>query len=415
MKRLAQLLLLSIVVMPPAFAESAQNEYASNWFLNVQTQNWTCSVFAGKTAIGGGAGVGQCKARPEYLQHLAFAFAQPVKVWDGTDNRYYFFVEEWGAPEGPGSECNGDSILIFEVPYSANGARALQTTPIYRGTASPCGATEPHWVFASAFQDPLTGGATLVGQRNVADSVAGGAFRDVWIGESKPSGGVYGKNFAWKKLFDTSIAGHNIYHLYVVPDADGKTWRGFMENSYGAGWGATPVIVDRVQNTVRYKTSATLWTTISVGGTMTVPPYRQVDGFMSSFAKVNGRYELWLDNGGPRSNVKPMTVCDATKYAYNVGDSPGGLNRAGANAPRYIVMDANLNALTAALPLMSATHPVPSDEHYSIGGPRATNITGMTGSTIYYGSNDWSVCSIYLTNWNHWSGMGIKWGRLETW
>lgn len=429
------ILTMLLCIAPAALAENGQREGAesvgkSGWLLDVNTQNWTCNVFAGKTAIGNGSGVGQCKARTgvngEYRQHLAYAYAQPVKVWDGAANKYYFYVEEWGAVEGPGSECSGDSVMIFEVPYSANGALAAGgVKPIYRGTANPCNTGVPHWLFDTAMYDELTGGVTLTGQRNVQDTIEAGAFREIWIAESKPAGdGSYGKNFVWKKLFGTAVAGHALLHLYVVPDAGGKIWRGFIENKYpgvNGAWGATPITINRAQGTYRYKTGPGLndWTDMAAGSSMTVLPYidpTYFTHFIHSFVKVNNRYELWFEKGAPRSGVKPMQPCNQAMYTFNV-ETPangGALGRDGANDPYYLVVDVNLNPISVKLPLHSDTHPIPSDERFSAAATRAMNMVNLPGSTTYYGSNDWAVCNIYLTNWGHWSGSGIRWGRLTT-
>jgi hypothetical protein len=404
-------ILIVTLIAPFVFAETGQRETTSGWFLNPDTQNWSCNVFAGKTPIASGTGAGHCKAGDR--AHLGYVYAQPVKVWDGSANKYYFYVEEWGQAEGPGSECPGDSVLIFEVPYTANGARASGVNPIYRGSASPCSSVEPHWLFSSAFYDPLTAGVTLTGQRNYSDGTAA-AFVDIWIAESKPAtNGSYGKHFTWKKLFATSIPGHNLFHLYVVPDADGRVWRGFIEHTApGYGWGATPIIIDRAQNTIRYKSSATTWTTIPVGGSMTGSvPYIQYHGFFSAFVKVNNRYELWYDATGPRSGNLPMSPCDMAKYTYNVD---GPLDRSGANIPQYIVVNTNLETVLGPLPLYSDTHPIPTDERFSVIVAKPANIVNLAGSTLYYGSNDWGVCNLYLTNWGHWSGSGIRYGRLTT-
>lgn len=395
------------------YGETGQNESESGWFLHPQLQNWSCNVFAGKTPIGSGSGGGQCKAN--FISNLGYVYAQPVKVWNGSADKYYFYVQEWGAVEGPGSECWGDSILIFETPYTANGAKASGVNPIYRGTANPpeqCSATSnerSHWSFGSAFYDSFLGRVYLVGQRVRWD----GGFNEIWLGESIPAAnGSYGKSFTWSKLLQTNISGHSIYTLHVVPDTNAMIWRGFLDNSHQGGWGATPVIINRAQNTIQYKNINGTWTTIPVGGTMTDLTYIQQPGFTASFVKVNNRYELWYETKPLPGSQRPMVPCPDSPYLTNINTAGRGTN---GNQLYYVVVDANLNPILGPLPQSSSTHPIPSNELWSTLGPHAANIVGLSGSTMYYGSNDWSICNVTLNDWNAWSGSGIKWGRLTVW
>jgi hypothetical protein len=411
MRRIAQVLFTMLFAVSPLVAEVAQNEFSSGWLLNPQTQNWSCSVFDGKTPIGSGTGTGFCKAN--LVANLGYVYAQPLKVWNGSANKYYFYVEEWGAIEGPGSECWGDSILIFEAGYNDSGATGV-TNPIYRGTANPssqCSGSSSersHWLFTSAVYD--AGSVYLLGQRNKWN---GTAFKDIWLGTSAPAvNGSYGKHFNWSKILQTTIAGHDLIGLYAVPDATGRIWRGVLENTHGGGWGATPVIINWNNNTIQYKTGPSTWATVAVGGSISgALPYLQQHGFVASFTKVNNRYELWYDTlPAPGGSQLPMVGCNTTLYNYNgsvLGRDDNG------NQHKYVVMDTNLNAILGPLNHTSSTHPIPSSEVWSIHDPHSANVLGYAGSTMYYGSNDWSICNVQLNDWNPWSGMGIRWGRLS--
>src|SRR6185436_9848112 len=138
-----------------------------------------------------------------------------------------------GALEGPGSECWGDSILIFELPYTSAGARALNVNPIYRGAAQPtnsCPETVPdgpdpdtnpdpnpersHWTFHSVFRDEGFGSTYILGQR-VRD--LGGRFNEVWLGTN--AGTPEGLYFNWSRLTYTSRSDLSIYGIYAIPDS----------------------------------------------------------------------------------------------------------------------------------------------------------------------------------------------------
>jgi hypothetical protein len=422
MTRIAGILIAAALTATSAYGEIGQNESESGWFLNPQTQNWSCNVFLGKTPIASGFGGGACKAND--VANLAYVAAQPVKVWNGSAYRYYFYVQEFSSLEGPGSECWGDSILIFETPYTANGAKASGVTPVYRGTANPpehCSGSSSersHWAFGSAFYDPNVNRVFLIAQRTKWD---GPAFKDLWIGESAPEAdGSYGKRFTWTKMLQTTMNDHAMFRAFFVPDTGQWIWRGFMANQLGLAVGGTPIIINRAQGTLQYKTGPSTWVTLAFPGTIdnnSPPPYIQHASFMSSFVKVNNRFELWWDDKQPSGSQRPMVPCPDTPYLTNAssagrnGDSQGPK---GSNLS-YIVLDANLTPISGPFPLSSDTHPLPANELWSVIEPHSANIVNLAGSTLYYGSNDWSICNVPLNTWNAWSGSGIKWGRLVVW
>ena len=151
--RVGPLVVLMAATALPLKAESASREVSGQWFLDPQSQNWTCQTEPLLLTIGPGYGAGQCKA--SYINNLAFVHAIPTVRTRATGTKYFFYVQVWAAAEGPGSECTGsDTILLFESPYTAAGALGT-VAPIYRGTIVPiadCGGGFS-WSFQSVFRD----------------------------------------------------------------------------------------------------------------------------------------------------------------------------------------------------------------------------------------------------------------------
>lgn len=429
-KTLAQLIALALLAAAaPLFAESAQSEVDGRWLLSPSTQNWSCFVVAGKQPVTGGTGVGACYAG--FREHLGFVKAFPLRQTTATGDRYYFYVQEWGALEGPGSECWGDSILIFDLPYTSGGAQSLMAKggPIYRGAAQPAnscpenvgGAANPersHWSFHSVFHDTIFGGGTyMLGQR-VRDS----GFSEIWLGESKGTPPYFhdrGLHFNWRRLtYTNNLQNSNpwddleIYGIYAIPVTGTGIWRGYLYVAHPGGQGASPVIIDWNTLQIRYWSGYDQWTNTPVWTTVrmydepiTTLPYIRHHGFLTSFTYVRGRYEMWFDQPVPRSGNRPLATCPDDPYLINNARWQGG-----GQAPYYVVVDSNFNVLTPPRSLTSSLHPIPSDTGFSVG--ELTRIDTLAGTSIYYGSQDWGVCTLKYLWAGAWSGSGIRYGRV---
>jgi hypothetical protein len=399
------LFLLAFLAHVPLEAESVSRESSGQWYLNPQTQNWTCATEPGLLTIGSGYGAGQCKAN--YINNLAFIHAMPQVRTRATGTKYFFYVQVWAAAEGPGSECSGsDTILLFESPYSVAGAMG-NVAPIYRGTVVPIGDCGGgfSWSFQSVFRDPGLRATYIIAQR--VDVAGQQPFNETWMGTSLANSQGYdeGIHFSWQKLLKTTITDHSVYGAYLIPDAGGFVWRGYLSNSHPGGWGATPLIVDWLNNNIRYKTGpgSTAWATIPIGGNMTTLPHIQHHGFMTDYTFVRGRRELHLTDPPSKSGNRPLAVCPDNPYLNN--------NRWGkGQRPYYLVVDSNFNVVQSERKLVSSLFPLPSDTGFSHGS--VTRVETLAGQNIYYGSQNWSICNVVLNTWNPWSGSGIRVGSV---
>lgn len=420
-----------------ALAESGQVENAGRWFLNPSTQNWSCSVAPGNQPIGAGTGVGQCKANANDLETLGFIKAVPLPQSTPSGQKLYFYVQEWGALQGPGSECWGDSILIFEVPNTADGARALNVNPIYRGAAQPansCNGTVPdgpdadtapdpnpersHWSFHSVFHDANFGGTYILGQR-VRDNGSTEVFNEIWVGESLPTpplGGDEGLKFTWSRLTYENRTDVDIYGVYAV-NTGNLVWKGYLywQDKGGGGFGATPFVIDWAAWQIRYWKGNNVWSTIPMYGQMVDKPYFQHIGFPTGFHAARGRYELWFHDYTARSGVRPMATCPDDPYLTNMTlPGGGGARWSVGDSASYVVVDINTFAsLSPANPrrqLSSTMHPLPSDSGFSVGDIQ--RVDTPAGWSVYYGSQDYALCNIKYLWGGHWSGSGIRYGRV---
>jgi hypothetical protein len=405
------LVVMTALMALPLEAESVSRESAGKWFLNPQTQNWTCATEPGLLTIGTGQGAGKCYAG--YTNNLAFVHAIPTVRTRATGTKYFFYVQVWAAAEGPGSECAGsDTILLFESPYSSAGAMG-DVNPIYRGTVVPIGDCGGgfSWSFQSVFRDPGFGATYILAQR--VDITAGQGFDEIWMGKSLPNGQGYdeGIYFSWEKLLKTTLSGHSVYGAYLIPDAGGYVWRGYLSNSHAGGWGATPLVVDWLNNNIKYKTGPTTWATIPIGGSMTTTlPYIQHHGFVSDYSLVRGRRELHLTNPVTKSGNRPLAVCNDTPYVNNNNGSILAGRWDNGQQPYYLVVDSNFNVVQSERNLVSSLFPLPSDTGFSYGSLK--RVETLAGQSIYYGSQNWSICNVVLNTWNHWSGSGIRFGSV---
>jgi hypothetical protein len=258
-------------------------------------------------------------------------------------------------------------------------------------------------------------------------------FKEIWFGES--FGDMFGYNegvtFNWYRLFYTTSTAFDVYGIYVEPDAGGYVWRGYLYFSSGAGFGFAPIIVDWLNMNIRYWTSNGGFTTIPIYGNMTATPYIQHGGFGAGLHKVQGRYELWIGETPPRSGLRPNYFsglpCPDNPYNNNVNtdmdaSTPGVQPRwTTGSATVYIVFDPNTFApidpdgpgpLGVRRAHTSTLFPLPSDSGNTRGG--VNRVETLAGQTIYYSDQGWALCNVsYLNNWNHWSGSGIRFGRVQ--
>lgn len=441
MRRSSRLLLIflaALTIAPTgAWPEIAQQEFAGNWFLGGPSQNWTCSTAPGLPPIGTGTGAGKCYMST--LASQAFMAAVPqVRTVTGGTQKYFFYVQQWGMPEGPGSERWGDSTLLFELPYSAAGAMGT-SAPVYRGVVSGnVGPNDPSKFFStfhSVFHDNGFNATYMTGQRVWYPTAPAGyydGFKEIWVGQSSAdvSGFNEGVVFNWSRLFYTTSTAFDVYGIYVEPDTAGKVWRGYLYFSSAAGFGFAPIIVDWLNSNIRYWTGNGVFTTIPIYGNMTVTPYKQHDGFGASLRKVQGRYELWISETPPRSGRRPNYYagfpCPDNPYNNNVNtdmSSDPGVQPRWTNGSQasYVVFDPNTfspvdpdgpGPLGVRRTHSSTLFPLPSDSGNTRGG--VSRAETLAGQAIYYSDQGQSLCSVSnLLNWNHWSGSGIRFGQVR--
>jgi hypothetical protein len=448
-------LVLSLVGVFALLANSAPaqsyNEIASTWFLNPVTSNWTCSIAPGLPPVKSGTGAGACMAASPIDYGFAGVKMVPVtKLINGSlVNRTYFYTQIWGEVAGPGSECGGDTIGLFETGTDHDSLRGSGL--IYRGTVRPCDGQ--YYGISSAFKDPNTGYIDVVsGVTNV--NVQNDFGKRIVYGASVPNGsGDNGETFpsTWPLLVrvdNNSLPTISVTDMIVAPHPHmANVWFGFMSFfPYSPYYFATtPVMINWNNSTFSYLTAPNTWTTIPVGGSISVMPYSQIFTRATNLVYVpgNARWELWVDGmpGNeipPRSGVppcgfpaKPSPTAD---YNWNLGNSQGQL-ATGASASFYIVnsVASSYFATTGPYPLHSYgpngvqdygtptsddIRPNPSDYSMAFGIPSRADLPDGTWA-LYTGSLDAVICNYQMlvsnssTMYNDaWSGSGILFTRV---
>jgi hypothetical protein len=405
-------------------AETTLQEFAGVWFINPLTQNWTCSI-----ALGRPPGPADC--REVAVSSLAFVAAEPIAatVLENGQlvNKYVVYAGEWGGVQGPGSECPGDSVMLFLSPYTADGAKGVGL--VYRGVVQPSCGTLPsgsNWALHSVFRDNARGGIQVTAGRTDLYCQAVGCFEELWLGSGTRSGGAdVPHDLRWSLLVRSGLANVDLINLHLTKVA-ANDWRGLMtyHNLNPAPWQeATPVKINWSANTFSYKTGPSTWTSISIGGSITAMPWSMFQSEIHSFDFVSNRYEVWLE-GTPtaqfpaRSGNRPNT-CPDDPYLTNMSNMDTDQN--GQLEPRwtlgqaqsYAVLDVDFNLIKPLATMQSTVHPVPADFSFSLGNIARVDNPHL-GRAVYYASQDYGICQHkYLNDWGHWSGSGIRVGRLQ--
>lgn len=392
-------------------AENSQLEFGGNWLLDPVAQNWSCQVAPGKAAPA------QCRNYPP--AYNAFISAEPVVVKKSSGvQKYYFYVGTWGQLAGPTNECVGDGIGIFEAPYTAAGALG-QVNLIYRGSARPCDGA--YWYISSAFYDASLKEVYVTGERT--DFNTNTIFKELWLLRSPDIGTTQdGLNFTQSLVLRSGLADLNLHGLHVKPHpTTPKLWWGYLfyDNTSDEVWHATAqVYVDWNNNTVRYRTSATGWTTVPIGGTMAVMPYRALTRPVVSFSNVGGRWEAWASGNDqtelPARNGVPPCAPPLTLYNQNVSGpfaQDGSTRSPSGNDLRYYTADADLSLLNSRA-IYSQLRPVPSDYQFEL--VNAKRIDTLAGHVLYSGSLRRTICTYDLLDYPFfWSGSGIWAGQVR--
>ena len=313
----------------------------------------------------------------------------------------------------------GDGIGIFEAPYTAAGALG-QVNLIYRGSARPCDGA--YWYISSAFYDASLKEVYVTGERT--DFNTNTVFKELWLLRSPDIGTTQdGLNFTQSLVVRSGLANLNLHGLYVKPHpTTPKLWWGYLfyDNTSDEVWHATAqVYVDWNNNTVRYRTSATGWTTVPIGGTMAVMPYRALTRPVVSFSNVGGRWEAWASGNDqtelPARNGVPPCAPPLTLYNQNVSGpfaQDGSTRSPGGNDLRYYTADADLSLLNSRA-IYSQLRPVPSDYQFEL--VNAKRIDTLAGHVLYSGSlRGRSVLTISSTIPSSGQARGSGPGKCET-
>lgn len=400
----------SLIVVPIPTTETQ-----IGWFLDPVAQNWTCAVAPGKAS--------PATCRNYAPAYNAFISAEPVKVTKaGVGSLYYFYVGTWGQISGPTSECVGDGIGIFETPYSASGAKGTASV-IYRGSARPCDGS--YWYISSAFYDPYRQSVNVTGERWLPGS--GDPFKHLYVLTSPDSAGYQdGLNFTQTRIVSSGLSNLNLHGLRVKPSpTQNNVWWGFMvyDNTQDPWWlASTKVEINWNTNTVRYLTGASTWTTIAIGGTITVAPYATFSTAVTSFGKSAGRWEAVVEGDGvsqivPRSGVTPCGSPTPALYTQNVSGlfdpaHPTSPRWNRGSAARIYVVDTSFN-VGGIVMYQSTVRPLPADYGWELGN--LTRADTAAGWSAYSGSQSGTICSYDLVDYPfYWSGSGIRWTGV-TW
>lgn len=427
-KALKAVLLLLLLGSLPMYAENSQNEWSTAWLINPVTQNWTCSPHPGLPAVP------NCYAPTP--RHYAFVGVEavPVKKLIGgvLTDRMYFYTESWGALGGASSECGGDNITLFETPYTLQGMRGNGV--VYRGTVRPCNDGH-HWSVGAAFKDNSLNGIFITAGR----APDGATFKQLMVGKSfKDTTEDDGIIFEWSTLVTTARNDLSIFTAEVRPHpTQSKVWWGFLgfDNVNDATYHAmVPMKIDWNTNTFQYKTGAATWTSIPIGGAITVLPYTQLPSLPNSFVNVRGRWELWVEGTTAtqlpsRSGVVPCNfpVDPQPTKLYNANMLDPSRVAQGGSSSAYRVIGVDFTSIGAAQPLTSNganglvdwgmmgtddIRPNPADSAMAFIMAHRVDVPPDV-KALFTGSQDNTICSYNLVDWHPWSGSGIRFTRLQ--
>jgi len=411
----------------PLFAETSQNEIATSWLIDPVAQNWTCSPDPNLPPVP------NCYAvNPKQYAFVGVEAVPVQKLVNGVlTSRMYFYTESWGPIAGASSECAGDNISLFETPYTHAGVRGSGV--IYRGTVRPCNDGH-HWAVHSAFKDDSLNGIFITAGR----APDGSTFKELMVGKSfKHSSEDDGIVFTWSQLVTTALPGLDILNTEVRPHpTQPKVWWGFFtfDNHNDASFFAmVPMKIDWNNNTFQYKTGPSTWTSIPIGGAITVLPYSELPSGADSLTYVRGRWELWVDGTTatqlpPRSGVVPCgfpaNPQPTSLYTANMLDA-SRVNQGGSSASYYVVTPDFV--ITGPRPLTSKgpngvsdygtpasddVRPNPADYGMAFVNAHRVDVPASSWG-LYTGSQDNTICTYNIVDWHPWSGSGIRFTRLE--
>lgn len=389
-----------------ADAESYLEDNA-RWIVNPADPTWTCapgSLLTGEVC------------HPTFPRHAAYSLAKPLyveKLVNGVPSpRLYLYVQEWGASVGaPGSGCSGDSILLFELPWSFAGVRGGAGVT-YLGTVNPCESPPYHWAITSVFKDASMNGDTFLIASRAPD---GSTFNDLRLGRSVRSGGQDdGRTFSWTSFLSTTNPSLGLFGVSLQPHPTRpQVWWGFLNFNYSSTW----IEVDWNVNQIRVQLTPTSWATVPVGGTLNTIP-NPISPFGADLYSSRGRFEAWATIGLSRSG---RTVCSgggATAiYNENVNpsdpDQNGGGNRArGGRGTELVYRVATPDwTLSDFYQVDSTVRPVPGDYGLDMEIPGRIDF-GVSTNGLYTASENATICSYDLTDWIPWSGSGILFTNL---
>lgn len=433
-----------LLVALPAIGQSNYNEIASIWLLNPVTSNWTCQVDPQLPPVKSGTGPGACYATQPSQYGFAYVRSVPVvkSVNGALVNKMYFYTEMFGESAGPGSECFGDSIVLFETPYTHDGVRGSGV--IYRGTVRPC--DQQFYAVGSAFKDPSSDIIYVTAGLDTETEAAANVHHKIVYASSKPSGGADdGIHFSnWSTLIavdTTSLPNLNITELQVaIHPQRANNWFGFMSffPSTASFFGTTPVLIDWNTNTFQYLTGPTTWTSVPIGGLISQMPYPTIPTRANNLTYVasHARWELWVEGlpsgeGVKRSGVPPCgfpaNPQPTATYNRNMS-SDGGLDNGSAisfyvvtpvvstffspTGPFALLSDGPNGVQDYGSPGSDDIRPNPADYSVAFDFPNRTDLPDGTWG-LYTGSLDATICNNVLGPSDPWSGSGILFTRLE--
>jgi hypothetical protein len=399
---LRSVIALGLLWASSAFAES-YNESGQRWIINPTNPTWTCpagTLLPGETCF------------PSAPKMYSYVYGLPLyveKLVNGVlTPKLYLYTQEWGSSSGPGSGCPKDSFMVFELPWSYAGLRG-DAGVTYRGVVHPCDNGEH--VINTVFKDPSLNSTIFAIDARGPD---GNTHKELWLGQSPRVGGAdNGLTFSWSLFISTTKPDLQIVGLNMLPDPSrpGVWWGLLTFNSPTAPYylPASWIEVNWNTNQIRVKTSATGWTSLPIGGVLNTPPYPDFPQ-SGRLVSTRGRYEVWTDRGAPRSGNSPcMGGIPTPIYQGNVNPaSPDFGNSARASGGNRIGYSVVTPSYTSGPwnDLTSSVRPVPSDYVFDFDGSGRIDF-GCCTNALYTGTQNATICTHDLIDWNPWSGSGI--------